>query len=117
MRISDWSSDVCSSDLAEPPEEVLLHGGARIHHHVHGADVAGVHEDLRHRQPPLLGMEVADGEARHADRLAHVIAIAEAYHAAVEGHGGGKELEHRAHLVDAEGSEEQPTELKSTIHI
>src|SRR3546814_16524576 len=101
MRISDWSSDVCSSDLAEPPEEVLLHGGARVHHHVHGADVAGVHEDLRHRQPPLLGMEVADGEARNADRLAHVIAVAEAHTAAVEGQRASEALEHTAPLDDA----------------
>src|SRR3546814_11283421 len=28
MRISDWSSDVCSSDLALPPDEYLLAGGS-----------------------------------------------------------------------------------------
>src|SRR3546814_1364722 len=27
MRISDWSSDVCSSDLAEIREEIALDGG------------------------------------------------------------------------------------------
>src|SRR3546814_5182726 len=26
MRISDWSSDVCSSDLLAPEREALLHG-------------------------------------------------------------------------------------------
>src|SRR3546814_21166190 len=82
---------------------------------------SGVHEDLRHRQPTLLGMEVADGEARHADRLAHVIAVAEAHHAAVEGQRGREALEHRAHLVDAEAgavrSEEHTSELQSLMRI
>src|SRR3546814_1686970 len=47
-------------------------------------------------------MEVADGVARHVDWLAYVVAVAEADHAAVERHRGGEDLEHRAHLVDAE---------------
>src|SRR3546814_19806380 len=37
MRISDWSSDVCSSDL-EPPARHLKHGlseGGRQHRHDH----------------------------------------------------------------------------------
>src|SRR3546814_3310571 len=43
MRISDWSSDVCSSDL---PEDVAL--ATRIHHllHVEGFTVEGARKAL-----------------------------------------------------------------------
>src|SRR3546814_2034838 len=97
MRISDWSSDVCSSDLvdlaprrghqrsadlaqldrgrlqqAELPEEILLHRRARVHDHVHGADVAGVHEDFRHRQPPVHRMERSE---EHTSELQSLMRI------------------------------------------
>src|SRR3546814_9209820 len=49
MRISDWSSDVCSSDLAQHPGRAPA--GAHLRHHVeHPVDdrVAGVqHLELR----------------------------------------------------------------------
>src|SRR3546814_5523779 len=41
MRISDWSSDVCSSDLADTPEEadlVVFVGGADVDPALYGAE-------------------------------------------------------------------------------
>src|SRR3546814_5370063 len=51
MRISDWSSDVCSSDLVLAPERDLL-GGAALE--IHGADALAQHVeiDLGHRVIP-----------------------------------------------------------------
>src|SRR3546814_18017751 len=36
MRISDWSSDVCSSDLVAARPECFKHGGAQGHHVANG---------------------------------------------------------------------------------
>src|SRR3546814_19706370 len=55
MRISDWSSDVCSSDLHIDPGEVAHHRGIGV-----GVEVVGVH--------PLLG-DGADGEAHGGDPI------------------------------------------------
>src|SRR3546814_6165152 len=52
MRISDWSSDVCSSDLAEEAE---IH---RVHH-AHRA--RSVHSEREHRAP--VHRVVAEGKA------------------------------------------------------
>src|SRR3546814_2455818 len=46
MRISDWSSDVCSSDLVEARGEALMFG---LLHPLQGfVDGAAHHEDLAH---------------------------------------------------------------------
>src|SRR3546814_19048207 len=45
MRISDWSSDVCSSDLLCHLEEFVAAGTALAHHHQavgHGDEIAGL---------------------------------------------------------------------------
>src|SRR3546814_18687306 len=48
MRISDWSSDVCSSDLGPHPEEARVVGAA-AHAVVAGAErAADDHGELRH---------------------------------------------------------------------
>src|SRR3546814_3603031 len=50
MRISDWSSDVCSSDL------VLVRHGCNRHHHVGNVDALAVGKrtaDLNHRIDPF----------------------------------------------------------------
>src|SRR3546814_18083010 len=53
MRISDWSSDVCSSDLVEPDDVAADHDG-----------VAG-----QHPRPPLdVGPAVRDGESEYRRR-------------------------------------------------
>src|SRR3546814_12261810 len=74
MRISDWSSDVCSSDLPlQPPAE---HGGAQggaldRHQQLHGreADRADADDGADPRRPALRGRAAA-GDARGGDRLA-----------------------------------------------
>src|SRR3546814_15566571 len=38
MRISDWSSDVCSSDLASPPRELPGHGAGPCDRAAAGAE-------------------------------------------------------------------------------
>src|SRR3546814_7503326 len=73
LRISDWSSDVCSSDLVE----VVALAGALAH--------AG-----EHRQAGVLGRDVVD-QLEHVDRLAHAGAAEQADLAA---------LGERAHQVD-----------------
>src|SRR3546814_20717308 len=53
MRISDWSSDVCSSDLVEPDDVAADHDG-----------VAG-----QHPRPPLdVGTAVRAGESEYRRR-------------------------------------------------
>ncbi len=94
--------DARATEKAKAGEEVPLRLGAGGHGHVHGADVAGIDEDLRDRQPALLRLEVADDEARHPDRIAGVIPVAYGQEPAVENHGGGEDLEDRAHLVGAQ---------------
>src|SRR3546814_8101201 len=58
MRISDWSSDVCSSDLAEPED-----------HPDHLADGVGAHVHLLLlTERAALGVGQAQGEGVYADR-------------------------------------------------
>src|SRR3546814_9409807 len=53
MRISDWSSDVCSSDLHDRADRARLYIGASGDHSAGGREIAG-QADVRHhrRQPP-----------------------------------------------------------------
>src|SRR3546814_7269435 len=64
MRISDWSSDVCSSDLAQPRRMRVTHKLGRyppVHHHrLVGADPPGISGD---RLQPRRGRH--RGIARH----------------------------------------------------
>src|SRR3546814_15155120 len=53
MRISDWSSDVCSSDLVEPPE--LLHRAVdHAPHLLVGGDVDGERQSSASRRGDLV---------------------------------------------------------------
>src|SRR3546814_14807113 len=77
MRISDWSSDVCSSDLLRQIGEVRI-AGAEIVHRDGAADLLqGVH---RARDPIGIGDERAFGEfereaiARQPARFDHALA-------------------------------------------
>src|SRR3546814_11548476 len=90
MRISDWSSDVCSSDLIVRPAQQARRRSANLHmiapdgdevvHRIEGRDLIGAHErhielcrdifDHRHGQPALrlrLGADLAlrEVEQRH----------------------------------------------------
>src|SRR3546814_3760168 len=67
MRISDWSSDVCSSDLADPPAQGQL---------VDGADILAVDGDaaagdvVEAVEQPRQGRLAGAGCADHGDLLA-----------------------------------------------
>src|SRR3546814_2721358 len=75
MRISDWSSDVCSSDLI---------GGARRVDPEPGPDDAGAGEmGLHHLGLEVLVEEFADRHGPEADRLGH-LALAEVVKALAE---------------------------------
>src|SRR3546814_7499576 len=72
MRISDWSSDVCSSDLDLPDEDAMLKLGAALASHVRIGDVIALEGGLGAGKTTLtrgileaLGLE---GEARSEAR-------------------------------------------------
>src|SRR3546814_6968126 len=100
MRISDWSSDVCSSDLSAP---CLRHPlGLPPLLHAHGAiqaDGVGVQHrvvaDVQH-QPGVLG--------RSAEAVR-------------EGHLGGEVVLHLLRHVQQQRSEEHTSELQSLMRI
>ena len=50
---------------------------AELEAHLGRADIGRVLNDLRHREPAFLAVEIVDGEARHVDRLAGVEAAAQ----------------------------------------
>src|SRR3546814_1080517 len=52
MRISDWSSDVCSSDLMQAAG--IGHAGANIDHRVAVGKAGGGQQDLGNRRSPDL---------------------------------------------------------------
>src|SRR3546814_4759921 len=90
MRISDWSSDVCSSDLPAPhrlPQARALHL-ARLEHHV----AVGQHHRRAQRVQPL-----------HGFKRAWVDALGEGVVEHVAGH--------------AQRSEEHTSELQSLMRI
>src|SRR3546814_3944173 len=89
MRISDWSSDVCSSDLPQPIDKVLARATLAIHHGGSGMSLAccsagrpqlalPIHEETLLTAQALSRIGVgstiahkdleADGAARLADR-------------------------------------------------
>src|SRR3546814_8515734 len=67
MRISDWSSDVCSSDLAELAELVGVAGlqaAVGMRHHLEVAAIAADHRDeffVAREDPPHAGGMVLHG--------------------------------------------------------
>src|SRR3546814_10530141 len=68
MRISDWSSDVCSSDLQSGAEFLVVRRSlARRFEHRHVAD-ARHHHDLRVRQRTM--QDLGAGRIKHAIFLA-----------------------------------------------
>src|SRR3546814_19890876 len=75
VRISDWSSDVCSSDLlgAGELDVVLQHGlagaGAGEADDQRGLEQREVHRRQQHLRQAV-EREKADGDAEHLDRLA-----------------------------------------------
>src|SRR3546814_4914521 len=122
MHISDWSSDVCSSDLLERFRDFTrMHQPAAIEHDRSVADVAqqasavtGQHHDLAATQPalhPLLGLAHEIG-IPGTDPLVH--------HDDVMLHRCG-DREPQTHLLAggkrAQRSEEHTSELQSLMRI
>src|SRR3546814_17934022 len=67
MRISDWSSDVCSSDLLQVGDLLAQHGG--------GTDI-GLHVlDRPYAADQRDGRRLADGLARHGGIAVEVDAV------------------------------------------
>src|SRR3546814_17031687 len=64
MRISDWSSDVCSSDLAVDPERAVATVFTALE--AAGAEVA------RHRDPAVLPKAIKNDTELGGTRAAHV---------------------------------------------
>src|SRR3546814_7910861 len=69
MRISDWSSDVCSSDLVEAADGVGPVGVAVFERHQH------LFADARRHEAAPLGAGVALGDAHPARTLVVVLAL------------------------------------------
>src|SRR3546814_4552518 len=97
MRISDWSSDVCSSDLAD----VVAAGGR------HDDRIGARRLDLAKHGGALEAPHVGAGDERGGDR-------------GVIGGGGGVDLLHRGGELfggEAGRSEEHTSELQSLMRI
>src|SRR3546814_13776821 len=66
MRISDWSSDVCSSDLEDVAHRPLLDHAAGVHHHDtvaesgNDAEVEGDHDDGGAEIALQVGQQIED---------------------------------------------------------
>src|SRR3546814_11165496 len=91
MRISDWNSDVCSSDLHDTPAKSLFEGNQR--HASHGCvrvqDAVGFARMLAERQGKLDELEraMAKGEETFVE-LPREIPVRLLYHTAYVGPGG-----------------------------
>src|SRR3546814_1540076 len=116
MRISDWSSDVCSSDLRRPVVAIELEVNARkCRHRAAGAEQA--------RLPEPAGK--ARGERRHrfGDDLAHpgisgapgarAVGLADMFGQRDDAPGRRMPVEHARHRR----SEEHTSELQSLMRI
>src|SRR3546814_4827906 len=119
MRISDWSSDVCSSDLVDRDREA----------HAHVA--AGGAEDLRvdadhlaaHVEQRAAGVALVDGDVGLDERHVLLLRVAVAATDRADDAGGDRmvEAERRADrdrpLPRLERSEEHKSELQSLMRI
>src|SRR3546814_15523511 len=79
MRISDWSSDVCSSDLAAIAVVVTLFGNAvaiGIEHLSHVSQAIPLRGVLREHQHRIIGYNVAEAVAHAVQPIVVVMAFA-----------------------------------------
>src|SRR3546814_17276546 len=69
MRISDWSSDVCSSDLPQLVEGIEGAAGAQAYEKVAGTDPAGIDGSIGigQRRGDLVGGDAQCGQLRLID--------------------------------------------------
>src|SRR3546814_12477479 len=68
MRISDWSSDVCSSDLADLPGRADALSGLAAGLHILRDRAAGGDRHRAPRPAHAQGVEIQPGADRRADR-------------------------------------------------
>src|SRR3546814_9451558 len=68
MRISDWSSDVCSSDLHDEPDHAMLMGAALwgVIHQAHTEEIGDLAEQILLRWPDTTNPLLADVAATAA---------------------------------------------------
>src|SRR3546814_1404074 len=104
MRISDWSSDVCSSDLARQ----LLEGHAGTDGL--GARAENLHVAVVEQHQPVLAVEQSDGRGEMLDGLQQQILR-------LEGHAPGAVLVGKVAPGAAVRSEEHTSELQSLMRI
>src|SRR3546814_5176236 len=102
MRISDWSSDVCSSDLREDPVPFIL---AQI-------DVASL---PRHARAGDSGGDLAPGAHRRRDGGAHLLFARDI--GLDEFHVVGRRCDQRGQIAVDRRSEEHTSELQSLMRI
>src|SRR3546814_9953211 len=112
MRISDWSSDVCSSDLGRVYRHIHRKGGGGdiAPFSVPRASAAGIGDDLH--LLPRRQAAVRRQPVEHLEPLGLIIAV---------GHAP-RETRHRIarshrHHIDAPRSEEHTSELQSLMRI
>src|SRR3546814_7560620 len=116
MRISDWSSDVCSSDLAT--RAVIIHRPAHTDTIAVGLDIADVADPTD--APGLRGADfcsVRAGAHRRAFRVAPAITVAAEDRAVLVTRLADLRRKHRNAADDDCRSEEHPSELQSLMRI
>src|SRR3546814_2065315 len=105
MRISDWSSDVCSSDLVEDAGQRVFDDAQHFH-------VCPVDEGL-HADTPLADRgDHADGQARREHT-----AVAGGGHIVADLHLGGRPEVEQFRGIAVVRSEEHTSELQSLMRI
>src|SRR3546814_17103502 len=72
MRISDWSSDVCSSDLLVTPGQRSAHGDAVARHDAHASDLYFLHADTKGRDSSVSPEKFFSRQRNHVGMLAKV---------------------------------------------
>src|SRR3546814_1204797 len=112
MRISDWSSDVCSSDLRLVGQDILPGAGSAPAAQLHYRDDNGQHVTLTMRAGGQAG-QTSFTFARNGADPRFVWQHAQMAYSLV----GTMEQENRQEIAEAGSlrSEAAPTELKSTI--
>src|SRR3546814_20829982 len=97
MRISDWSSDVCSSDLSGNQLGALVHGGDRRGGVVdpHDLEAVGDRGDEAAHDGGVHAPDAADAEGIHHRQLAGIDDEAARFQEVVEGLEGERSEERR----------------------
>src|SRR3546814_10168933 len=117
MRISDWSSDVCSSDLLDNAADEDLSQRVRRHRHHHAPAEESEADEDGELAPDGIGDRAEEQLAEHhaedeeSDDELRILGLG-------DGQGGADVAPRRQHGVDAERrSEEHTSELQSLMRI